>query len=518
MIQGFKKFKNIEIDFDKGKNIIVGENEAGKSTILEAINIVLNQKYRTQDKYVIKDMLNTDDVADFKSEPKISKLPSIRIGVDLDLDKSNISNMDYFGENNISESEKYGILFECSFDEDEYGDLLSEQILKGEIPIEYYHLSWKTYQGSVYKIMKKPLKSILINTTADDSENSFNYYNKTVFKNKYSDEIIMKAKNEFRENIDRALEEISLEGLDNDKRFGINHKKVILNNIISIYDGSIPLESKGSGVENLIKTEIALNKQKNNIDVVLIEEPENHLSHGNLLKMINKIEEKINEGQLIITTHSDLIASRLDLRNIIWISENKAMKLSDVDKDTAKFFSKADNNNLLQFLLSNKVILVEGATEYLMLPNIYSKITNSSIEMDNISIISCRNLSYKRYLEVAKNLRKRIAVVTDNDGNEANVTYKNDYNSKNLNSHIFSDNNVENWTWEACFYNINSDFLDKNILTEEKYQYLFHKKDYGKTLGKMLNNKAETAFEMLDWVDNLEIPEYIKDMIAWIKE
>ncbi|EAC6468339.1 TPA_asm: AAA family ATPase, partial [Listeria monocytogenes] len=43
-IKGLKKFKDIDIEFNEKINILVGENESGKSTILEAINIVLNQQ------------------------------------------------------------------------------------------------------------------------------------------------------------------------------------------------------------------------------------------------------------------------------------------------------------------------------------------------------------------------------------------------------------------------------------------------------------------------------------------
>ena len=45
-IEGFKKFAVLDINFNEHMNILVGENEAGKSTILEAIKIVLNQQYR----------------------------------------------------------------------------------------------------------------------------------------------------------------------------------------------------------------------------------------------------------------------------------------------------------------------------------------------------------------------------------------------------------------------------------------------------------------------------------------
>jgi len=32
---GFKKFKNFSIDFNQAVNILVGENESGKSTVIE---------------------------------------------------------------------------------------------------------------------------------------------------------------------------------------------------------------------------------------------------------------------------------------------------------------------------------------------------------------------------------------------------------------------------------------------------------------------------------------------------
>ena len=70
-----------------------------------------------------------------------------------------------------------------------------------------------------------------------------------------------------------------------------------------------------------------------------------------------------------------MIASRLDLRNILWIetNTNQTSKLDNIDEETAQFFIKLDNNNLLHLLLSKKAILVEGPTEYLLLPYFYKK-------------------------------------------------------------------------------------------------------------------------------------------------
>ena len=38
-IEGLKKFNNLDVEFNKHMNILVGENEVGKSTILDAIKL-----------------------------------------------------------------------------------------------------------------------------------------------------------------------------------------------------------------------------------------------------------------------------------------------------------------------------------------------------------------------------------------------------------------------------------------------------------------------------------------------
>lgn len=43
-IKNFKKFDNVEIEFGKGINILVGANNAGKTTILEALDIILSER------------------------------------------------------------------------------------------------------------------------------------------------------------------------------------------------------------------------------------------------------------------------------------------------------------------------------------------------------------------------------------------------------------------------------------------------------------------------------------------
>ncbi|WP_374118387.1 ATP-dependent endonuclease [uncultured Fusobacterium sp.] len=260
-----------------------------------------------------------------------------------------------------------------------------------------------------------------------------------------------------------------------------------------------------------------MNKSKTKLDLVMIEEPENHLCHSNLMKMLDQIKKQIENNQIIITTHNNLITSRLNLNNVIWIDKEKSKSLSDIDSKISKFFEKVDNNNFLQLLLAKKIILVEGATEYLLIPSIYKKITGAEIESEEITVISCNGISYQNYLEIGSETKKKIAVITDNDCSQKRIDKMNDFNKKNDLQHIFMDKDIENWTWEVCIYNLNEEKLKEIIKIDEKFDYKFNGKSYEKHLGKMLNTKVETAYDMLSYNFEFEIPKYVKEAIAWIR-
>ena len=516
-ISGLKKFNEITVQFNEHMNIIVGENEAGKSTILEAIKIVLNQMYKNTDKSILKDLFNKTQMDTFKADPSIEILPKIEIELDLVLDPTEKNTEYFFGENSRNTEATFGIKFECAFNE-EIGANLADVINSGEIPYEYYNLSWKTYSNQQYYLIKRPLNFIAIDTSENDTNSSFNYFNKTLFNSRYSEKEKIASKNKFRNELNKMFKSIDLEDLDEHRKFGINDKKVILESVLAVYEDSIALENKGSGMSSLIKTQIALDKSKNNLDIVSIEEPENHLCHTTLLKMLSEIEKRQSDSQIIITTHNNLIASRLNLKNVIWVTDNEAKSLDNISEDDANFFIKADNNNFLQILLSKKAILVEGATEFLLLPKIYQQITGRTIEDDEINIISCNGISYFRYLNIVNDANKKIVVLTDNDNNNAKIEESTNYNNEHQNQHIFLDVNTDNWTWEKCFYVLNQQALDSLIEVEENANYLFHKKYYGKVLGKMLNNKVDTAYIMLNSGIDFEIPQYIQDAIKWLNE
>ncbi len=117
-IKGFKKFDEITVHFNEHMNILVGETEAGKSTILEAIKIVLNQMYKNADKSILKDLFNKTQMDIFNGNPSLETLPKIEIELDLELDPTEKNTEYFFGENSRNAKAIFGIKFECSFNED----------------------------------------------------------------------------------------------------------------------------------------------------------------------------------------------------------------------------------------------------------------------------------------------------------------------------------------------------------------------------------------------------------------
>lgn len=263
-IDGLKRFEHFKIEFNEHLSILVGENEAGKSTILEAIRIVLNQLYWNADKSVLQDLFNLENVRAFQNNPNVATLPRIMIEVDLELDNTPRF-IDFYGENHVNgnrSEEKYGIRFECKFDED-FSEELADSINDGKIPYEYYSLTWQTYANLPYKVAKRPIKNLFIDTSETSKSSAFNYFNRSLFSNLYSNDTKLKAKNAFREKLSTSFEDVNLPDIDDRRRFGIDNKKVVLESVVSVYEDSIPLENKGSGMESLVKTQIALNREDN---------------------------------------------------------------------------------------------------------------------------------------------------------------------------------------------------------------------------------------------------------------
>jgi len=512
-LKNFKRFPSFSVELDDKLNMFIGDNEAGKSSILSAIDIVLSGSRNKVESIGLDSLFNSAVISDFlKSDKKFNDLPSLYIELYL----NEQGNSDLNGKFNSEGVTQDGLTLIC-----QPNDTLSKEIkeiLKQEesnFPFEFYSIIFKTFSGEGYTGYSKYLKHILIDNTQISNEYATKEYVKAMYNSHIQHAEKNKHLNEYRKYKDRFKDRV-LSGLNNrieDYEFTIRTSlKANLESDLTIAENDINIEHKGKGRQCFIKTEFALKKSDSNLDVILIEEPENHLSHINMKKLVNKISSS-EERQLFISTHNDLISTRLDLRKAILLNSNNVtpVQLKSLPEPTAKFFIKAPDNNILEFILSKKVILVEGDAEFILMDVFFQKVTKSKLEDSDIHVISVGGTSFKRYLDLSALLQIKTAVIRDNDGDyDANcVANYSDY-AKNNNVKIFSDNDILRKTFEIALYQDNVSVCDnlfksgRKKLTVQEY---------------MLSNKADAAFELLDKKgDTLTPPKYIEEAILWIKK
>ncbi|MCB9211286.1 MAG: AAA family ATPase [Ignavibacteriales bacterium] len=510
-LKNFKRFESFEMDCDEYLNVLVGDNESGKSTILEAINLTLSGKRKRVDTLNLESLFNFDCIHNFlASERKFEDLPELFI--ELYFNEQN--NEELWGRNNSEKIDSDGILFLCK-PNIELSNTIKEILEQVDrvFPFEYYEIDHITFKGESYSGYKKYLKHILIDNSQIGNEYALKEYIRGMYYNNVEENEKLKHFSEYRKYKNNFTNDIliSINSKMPDYNFAVkNNTKYNLETDLTIFDNGIDIENKGKGRQSIIKTEFALSKGGDNIDIVLIEEPENHLSHTNVKKIIANITNSVST-QLFISTHSNTITARLDLRKAILLNSHSKLPilLKSLNESTAKFFIKAPDNNILDYILSEKVILVEGDAEYILFEQFFKNITNSEIKSFGIHVISVGGLKFKRYLELGKLLKIKTAVVRDNDANyEKNIIENYEpYISDNVK--IFSDQNNENKTFEFCLYNCNVNICEELIGT--------HRRTLS-TIDYMLGNKTESALELLEKQgSNLNVPDYIKESILWIK-
>lgn len=508
----YRRFRNYVIEPNDRINILVGDNEVGKSSILEAINLVTSGNLRIVDAIGLDRLLNIDAVKEFNAGTrKFENLPVLRIELYLSGEFDFTMN----GKNNTDGTAQDGIRLVCVPNSD-YRTEISEVLSAHEdyFPYDYYSMRFSTFADEPYTGYKKKVRCVLIDSSSMNTEYATTDFVRRMYIQYTESDVKERAlhrsryrlmRNDFQKESLKALNE----RLPANKNYTFGLKggnSMGLENDLMIFEDGVGIDNKGTGRQVFVKTDFAIERAGDNIDVVLIEEPENHLSHVNLRKLIRRIAAT-QKGQLFIATHNSLISTRLELKNLLIIHVNGdeyPIMLKNLSDDTAKYFMKAPPASVVEYALSRKTILVEGPSEYMLLEKFYYSVAGHSPEEDDVHIIDVRGLSFKRYLEIAKLTYSKIAVITDNDGDYQKNCIKKyiDYNDT-PNIFIFYHQDNKKKTFETVLYSDNID-LCNGLFGNDAQQY-------------MLKNKTEAAFALLYQDQNITVPEYIKRAIDWIR-
>ena len=175
----------------------------------------------------------------------------------------------------------------------------------------------------------------------------------------------------------------------------------------------------GQGQQSAIKISLAMNRHAGHAKFVMIEEPENHLTHTSLVTLLARIESLAGEQQqLFVTTHSSFVLNRLGLDALVLMGNNATAKLTELHPDTVSYFKKLPGYDTLRIVLANKIVLVEGPSDEIVFERIFADLYGKRPMECGIDVFSMRGLALARGLSLCAALNKPVAALRDNDGTD----------------------------------------------------------------------------------------------------
>ncbi len=478
-IRNYRSFRIFEAKLQQ-LTVVIGENDTGKTNFFTALSLPLsgNQIDFNQKRLSVSD-INKDAVIDFLTsvvnddteENQLIKIPKVSVTVEF-ADPKDAYETALLAKWIVADGDEETYKIRYDFKPKDDKDLL-EVVKKSLAGKTLDDINWFTLPAELYDYQivsvnnEKPIAyselkhvsvhsinaerddfsesssmksnsiftKLLMNTLDDDDKGQINTAYSEFFsaieKTETFDKII--GNNEDFENYDSIIEQ--LECTPN-----LPNLKNILSNITLKY-GNEFLYQKGLGQRNLIYILILFAYYKScgeTFNLCCIEEPEAHLSVNNLRLVRDFIEKSSNNSgslvQTIISTHNPSIINKLQISNVLAFTGEKAISLSDTPAKLVDYLRKRPNFDILKLLFADKVILVEGTTEEMLINTFLSKQTG----LNDIDIIAIGQRGYINFLNIwlalnKGNLNKKIGVIRDYDNSDAAKVKHDAYDTANEN-------------------------------------------------------------------------------------
>ena len=525
-IKNYRVFEDFTLDFSEGLNIIVGNNGAGKTTLLEAVHLALTSRIRGRllSNELSPHLFNRAAAEAYLSSLAAGERPAPpEIVIDLFLE-STVETAVLKGTNNYAHENEPGLRGRVSF-WDEFADEYEAFVAHPEdvrlVPTEYYRVDWLNFAGNPVTSRGVPASASMIDAGSIRLQSGADHYLQQII----TDQLDSKE----RVEIARAYRSLREQFSDNPAIGAINEKLAegqgeLTDGKLSLaidvsprsawetslvpHLNDLPCQFVGSGGQNMLKVLLALNRTADAAQIVLIEEPENHQSPASLNVLVRKIAERCEGKQLLVTTHSSYVLNKLGLDRLVLLGTADDLRLGALPPDTLDYFKKLSGYDTLRVVLADRIILVEGPSDELIVQRAYIDAYGKLPLEAGVDVINVRGLSAKRFLDIAKPLGKRVAVVTDNDGKEpAEVEAR--FAAYTLDSKITihvgekeDGSTLEPQLVTSCGRRrLNELFGTDNQTDDELAAY-------------MAANKTSCALKVFEASDKLPLPQYLIDAIA----
>lgn len=524
VVKNYRCLKTADVSLNPDLNIIVGNNETGKSTLLEAIHLALSGQLngRPIQTELHPHLFTARIVKDYIEALQAGKAvqpPAILIELYFKDDPS-LSSLK--GTNNTLGLDVPGVAFSVEFNQeyaDEFVTYVANPSLLRTIPIEYYQPKLRGFSDNEITPRGIPIKPSFIDASTIRNNVAANRYVVDMVKDSLSKSQKVDLALSYRMMKDAFLDNKKVQAVNDmlaKKKGDISDKTISVSldtssranwetGIMPHLD-DVPLTLVGKGEQNSVKIKLAMESSADS-HLILIEEAENHLSFSNLNSLIRHIADRRGTRQLLITTHSSFVLNKLGVESVILFSQGSAITLKSLTPETQSYFMKLPGYDTLRMILAKQTILVEGPSDELIVQAAYRKVHGKMPLEAGIDVISVNSLAFKRFLEIALLLKRPVTVVTDNDGKVSALLNKyKDYLGK-PDVKILYDTDEQSPTLEPQLLKANGRAAIERVLGK-KFA------DDDELRAHMKANKADVALKFFETSEQWTVPGYISSAVS----
>ncbi len=524
VIKNYRCLSDSVIELNSNLNIIVGDNECGKSTFLEAVYLGLSGQLNGRSilSELHPHLFNAGVVAHY-IDGLVNKTPSPPPSILIEIyfaDDPALARLK--GKNNSKKEDAPGVKLLIEFNDDyksEYASYIEDPRLIKTVPVEYYIVRWRDFADNDITSRSIPIKPCFIDASTIRNNAAASRYVLDIVKDSLTKKQQVDLALSYRMMKDRFLADAKVEEINKSlakKKGHISDKALSLSldtssranweSGIMPHLDDVPMPLVGKGEQNSVKLKLAMESSAES-HLFLIEEAENHLSFSNLNILIEHISDRRGDRQLLITTHSSFVLNKLGLESVLLFSNGKSATLKSLDPSTQDYFLKLPGYDTLRLILSKRAILVEGPSDELIVQKAFQmRHGKMPLEM-GIDVITVSSLAFKRFLDIAKILGTRVDVVTDNDGDVAKLKKKYEEYFTSTHVRVQFDENEALRTLEPQLLESNGREL-VNAIIGKSYDA------DGDLLKYMGDNKTECALKFFVTQTAWKVPEYIARAIA----
>ncbi|VHO01578.1 ATP-dependent nuclease [Lawsonella clevelandensis] len=437
-IRGYRKFKELILNPHHEMNIIVGANEAGKSTLLEAVTMVLTGKFEgvTASEALNPYWFNMELVDAFfnalsnmKVDEPLPAIPEFRIDIHLEIPDGESQKMR--GIHNMLKEDSVGLSVHAYPDPD-YSEEIEQYFREDNcphiLPVEYYRLDWRDFADQVVYRRPKELGVAVIDTRTIRSDRGMDYYTRQIVEERLDPKVrnhVSVEHRKMRASLGDSLLTVLDGALGTDfsafrqLKLGIqvdqSRSSSWANTLVPAID-KVPFSQSGKGTQATAKTVLAMGRSSNSSAYLLVEEPENHLSHTSLRELLSYISAAREGRQVLVTTHSSYVLNRLGLDQLVLLREGTAHAFQELSDDTSEYFKKLAGFDTLRLVLAKKAVLVEGPSDEIIFNRFFLDKYGAEPLDYGVDVISIGGVSFRRGFELASVLNQPLVALRDNDG------------------------------------------------------------------------------------------------------